>query len=241
MSADLVRDLARLGDELDWPATPDLAAGVEERLRAAAAAPARGQRAARRQRRRRRRLVVALALALLVPAAAAVAFPSARDEVLEWLGLKSVEVRRAPQLPAGARAPSRSELGALVTLEEAAVRAGFRPVTPPRLGRPREVRERGGVVTLVYDRVRLAQLPGALDRMLVRKTVDGRAGVRVVPEGLFVEGRHAYLYLDPEKRIRTAETRLAGTTLLVERGDLLLRLEGDLTYAEARALISRSG
>jgi hypothetical protein len=246
VSADLERDLRALGEELAWPATPDLAAAVTARLdaaprpaRQATAAGGTSAGARRLALRRRPRLVAALAVALLVPAAGALAFPHARDEVLDWLGLGSVEVRRAPELPAGARPAPPDALGAPVSLEEAARRAGFDPVLPPRLGDPREVRERDGVVTVVYDGgIRLAQLRGALDEDLLRKIVTTNR-VRAVPEGIFVEGRHVYLYLRPDGTV--SEARTTGTTLIAQRGDLLLRLEGVASYEQARALISRSG
>jgi hypothetical protein len=236
VSADLVNDLRRLGDELDWPQTPDLTAPVIARLDVARPTERRG--------RRGRRLAVALAVALLVPAAAAVAFPGPRDDVLEWLGLRSVEVERVPRLPPDARAPTRNELGDRVTTQEAARRAGFQPVLPPNLGTPREVRERDGVVTLVYaGDLRLAQLRGAFDHALLQKIVGPENDVRGVPEGVFIEGRHAYLYLRPDGTVAQDETRIAHNTLISERGDVLLRLEGgrDLTYARARKLISRTG
>src|SRR5688572_29032345 len=100
---------------------------VLERLEAAPRPSVRGPR-------RRNRLAIAVALAVLIPAAGAVAFPGARDDVLEWLGLKSVEVRRVPELPPEAREPTRNELGDRVTLDEAQQRAGFIPIVPPRLG-----------------------------------------------------------------------------------------------------------
>lgn len=231
MSADLVRDLRRLGDDLPWPETPDLAAAVDARLEAD-----RVRRPARR-RRRPRRLLVAVALALLVPAGGAFAFPQARDDVLEWLGLKSVEVRRVPELPAGARPAPPNALGDSVTREEAARRAGFDPVLPPRLGSPRELRERDGVVTVVYGGgLRLAQLPGAVDHALLSKLVTVTNEVRGVPEGIFITGRHAYAYRLPSGDIMQART--TGTTLIVQRGDLLLRLEGIRTYEQGRRLLA---
>ena len=229
MSADLLRDLRALDDSLAWPATPDLAASVSSAFMSAEPEPSRALP------RRRRALLIAAAVALLVPAAGAAAFPDTRDDVLEWLGIKSVEVRRAPQLPPGARDATPNELGTSVSPEEAARRAGFEPVLPPRLGDPREVRIRDGVVTVVYDRgIRLAQLQGALDEDLLRKIVTTNE-VRSVPEGIFVEGRHVYLYLRPDGTV--TEARTTGTALITQRGDLLLRLEGIRTYEEGRSLL----
>ena len=238
MSADLVRDLRALGDELDWPATPDLAASVTARLEEARDRdPRRGAWRAGR----RRALAAALALLVLVPATGAVAFPGARDDVLEWLGLKSVEVRREPELPRGARPAAPNDLGSAVSYAEAARRAGFEPLLPPRLGKPQEIRVRGDVVTVVYaGGLRLAQRRGALERDLLRKIVGMDTDVRAVPGGIFITGRHGYLYLDPAGEVRQEQTRIASNTLITERGDVLLRLEGDetLTSAEARRLIA---
>src|SRR3712207_7055850 len=44
------------------------------------------------------------------------------DDVLEWLGLASVEVKREPRLPPEARRPALDELGTRVTLAQAARR-----------------------------------------------------------------------------------------------------------------------
>src|SRR5690242_19499345 len=108
MSADPVTRLEELARELEWPATPDLAPAVLSRARAP---------------RRARRWPIAVALAVLALAGATAAFPSARDDVLEWIGLRSVEVRREPQLPPAARAPGPADTGPPVALAEAARRA----------------------------------------------------------------------------------------------------------------------
>ena len=193
-----------------WPPTPDVAPTVLARIDV---------------RRPRRRRVAAIAAALvLVPAAGAGAY--------RWLDLDSVEIRRGPPPAAPAPAP-----GAPVSLDEAARRAGFTPIVPAALGAPDAVRVAGDVVTLEYGDLRLEQRPGALDRDLVRKFVHGTNRVRAVPGGAFIEGRHFYLYLRRDGTIRSGRT--TATALLVERGDLLLRLEGDgLTYERSRALLA---
>ena len=231
MSAELERRLEALGRDLEWPPTPDLAGAVAAQLREGGP----------RRRARRPRLALALALVLaLVPAGGALAFG---DEVLEWLGLASVEVRRAPALPADARRPALAELGTRVSLAGAEARAGFRPLLPRPLGPPEEVRERDGVVTLVYDggAVLLAQLRGRLDRALVGKTVTPGTEVRRVPGGFFVSGpEHAYLYRRPSGGVGEDRPFLAGPTLVVERRGVLLRLEAPrLTPARGLALLGR--
>jgi hypothetical protein len=55
--------------------------------------------------------------------------------------------------------------------------------------------------------------------------------------GLFITGdEHFVMFRDVNRRITDEPTYLAGTVLLWNRGKLLLRLEGDLTKAEALEL-----
>ena len=126
---ELETQLRALGEELVWPATPDLAAAV-------AAAPRR--RAPRAAPRARRALAAALAVLLLVPAAA-VAFPGARDDVLEWLGLRDVEIRRVPAPPAGHPTRARGRPRPQRHARAGAARGRLRPRAP---GRARPARPR---------------------------------------------------------------------------------------------------
>lgn len=227
MSADLERDLRALGERLDWPATPDFASRVD------VADLTVGRR---RSAQPRRWLVAALAALALIPAG--VAFG---DDVLEWLGLASVEVERVPKLPDDAREPVVDQLGERVSLEQAEEQAGFEPFVPDTLGPPQEIRLDGRVVTLVYDRgdVLLAQLPGALDEQLLTKIAGPGTEVRRTPDGLFFSGReHVYLYRRPGGEVAEDRPRLAGDTFVTRRGDVLLRLEArNLTIQRARALL----
>jgi hypothetical protein len=60
-------------------------------------------------------------------------------------------------------------------------------------------------------------------------------------QGLFVTGDdHFVMFLDENGLITDDETFLAGTVLLWNRDGLLLRLEGDLTKAEALRLARRT-
>jgi hypothetical protein len=219
-------DLHALAERLDWPETPDIAAAVEHRL--PTSTPTR--------RARRRWVAMALAALVLVPAGAAFG-----DDVLEWLGLKSVEVERVPKLPDDARKPVVDELGEQVSLAEAEERAGFAPLVPDALGPPQEIRLDGRIVTLVYDEgdILLAQLPGALDQDLLRKVAGPGTEVRRVRDGLFFSGReHVYLYRRPGGGVAEDRPRLAQNTFVTQRGDVLLRLEArGLTLQRARALV----
>lgn len=242
---DRIEDRLRaLRDEVAWPPTPDVARAVEARLAEARLAPAAPP--PRRFAPRPRRLALAVALALLVPSAGALAVPSVRDEVLDWLGLRGAEVRRAPSLPP-AREPGADDLGRRVSLGEAARLAGFRPAVPAALGPPREVRfdARSGFVTLVYDGLVVAQARGALTRELLRKVVTTRSQVRAVrvggAPGVYIDGApHAYLYAAPDGTVREDRARLAGDTLVLNRGDTLVRIEGRRLPLDRALLIARS-
>ena len=108
---ELEQALHQLGGMVEFPPEPDLAAGVRPRL---GAAPAR---------RWAPRRLVAVALAVLVLAiGAAMAVPSARTAVLEWLGIKGVQVTRVDKLPEVSLLSDRG-LGKPVTLAEARRRA----------------------------------------------------------------------------------------------------------------------
>lgn len=225
-------DLRELAERLEWPQTPDIARTVEREV--ADLEP--GVRHEDQPRRRRRWLAAALAMLVLVPAGAAFG-----DDVLEWLGLKSVAVERVPRLPEDAKRPVVGQLGAPVSLADAERRAGFTPVVPDLLGDPQEIRLDGRVVTLVYDEgdTLLAQLPGTLDEQLLTKIAGPGTDVRRLPDGLFFSGReHVYLYRRPGGGVAEDRPRLAGNTFVTERGNVLLRLEArELTPERARAVL----
>jgi len=187
-------------------------------------------------------LVAVLAALLLLPAAA-VAFPGARDDVLEWLGLRDVEIQRVPVPPAGARPELEADLGRRVTLAQAARDAGFAAALPAVLGAPDRVRITGQRLSLVYAaRPGLPQLddvdaglvltesrggiPGSLLRKLVlggtdvqRVSVDGHRGAYITG------GRHAYFYETPGGELREERPLLAGPTLVWAAGGRVYRLE----------------
>ena len=144
--AGLEQRLSRLGAELDWPATPNLAPAVRLRIGA-------------RRPRFERRWLMAAAAAILVLAAIA-AYPPGRDAIASWINLHTI-FRTVPHLatptpqPRGPLGP-RLGLGAQTTLEEARAAVKWPLLVPASLGRPDEVyvqpppdRPSGGEVTLV--------------------------------------------------------------------------------------------
>jgi hypothetical protein len=253
---ELERMLSQLGRELDWPETPELAPRVRARL---------SEPVPRRRRNPlvwglRRPLALALALLLVLAAVTAAAVPAVRDAVLEFLGLQGATVERRQSLPTPP--PERPlDLGRRTTLENATARLAFPPLVPAGLGHPDGVYIRrgvpGGELSLAYrprpglPRARstrlgllVSEFRGDLDRNYVGKIV-GPAGLvdRLRLDGgraIWIEGvEHFFFYRDPTGRVIEHELRLAQNVLLVERGKLLVRLEG--AFSRERAIrIARS-
>jgi hypothetical protein len=236
MATDLERDLRSLGAVLELPATPDLAAGIRARLEVP------------RPKRRRRGLVLAFAI-LVAALAAAFAVPQARTAILEFFGLDGVSVTRVETLPEVDEHPEDLGLGPIVTLNEALERATFRVSVPG--GDPDEVRFTddlpGGQVSFIWRdadgeiELLLSEFRAGLDRDFVEKMT----GPDTTIEQLEVNGEpalwlggapHAFGYRGLSDEFGQVPLRLAGPTLLWQRGAAILRLEGDLTRDEALEL-----
>ena len=198
------------------------------------------------RRRERAPLLRPLALGLAVLAAALAGVlalsPGARSAFLELFHLKGATVELTETLPEVE--VQAIDFGQRVSREEAERLVGF-PLFD--LGEPDAVFVRGtGVATLVYGpvekpRLALSQLRGGVWDGFVKKvggrgttvenvTVDGE-------QGLFVTGEeHFVMFRNEDGNITDEPTYLAGTVLLWNRGELLLRLEGDLTREQALVL-----
>ena len=222
---ELERRLHELGGEIAYPATPSFDLSFE-----------------RRPEHRGLRRPLALAFALLVVALAGVlAFsPGARSAFLELFQIRGATVELVETLPDVEA--TGIDFGERVSREEAERRAGFELLD---LGDdPDAVFIRpDGLVSVVYGdpahpRLVLSQALGAVWDGFVKKFAGGRTIVRFVEvdgeQGLFVTGPdHFVMFVDENGLVTDEPTYLAGTVLLWNRGELLLRLEGDLTQAEA--------
>lgn len=239
---ELERALALLGDELAFPAAPDVSARVLERV--AEPTP---------PRRRRRALAVAFA-ALVVAIAAAMAVPQARTAILDFFGLRGATVQRVETLP---RVPPASEqaLDLGEPLPDASPNVKIPEVlVPAALGPPDATyldREQYGLrLTLVYGPregipespytgvgVLISQFVGEGAVRFVEKMVDAGSSVEVLQVGpypaLWIEGGPHTVLFDGDDRVFEDHGRLAGNTLLVERNDVLVRIEGELTRERA--------
>jgi hypothetical protein len=246
--SDLERRLTQLGRDLDWPETPDLASGLRQRLTAPV-----------RQRRRpavlRRSFAIALAALLLLAGGVFAAVPGVRDAVLEFFHLQGATVERRPSIPS---APELRvlDLGQRTTLERARSEIGFTPLVPAAAGRPDGVfvntRAPGGELSLTYGpgagmprtgRAGLGLLVGEFRGDLAPEYTGKVAGQATRIERLRVDGEpaiwiegapHLFFYRPPDSDFAETNLRLAHNVLLLERGNLLVRLEG--AFSRERAL-----
>ena len=208
-----------------------------------------------------RRLAVAGMVAAVLAAAVLVASPGTRQAVARRLGLRGVEVRigEPPPPTASTRPSDRLELGLgeRVTLEQARRRVAF-PVLVPGAGalqRPSAVFvdqtvPEGGRVDLVYRAqpglpasrftdvgLLITQFRGQPTPEFIKK-VTGMGLVEEVTVGgepgyWFSGEPHFFTYRDAGGNLREEQTRLAGNTLIWQRGELTLRLEGEVSREEA--------
>jgi hypothetical protein len=260
---ELEQALADLAAALEFPPTPDLAAAVGARLdEAPARAPARARRRPWLIGLSGwRRLAVAGLVAVLLAAAVLVASPGTREAVARRLGLRGVGVELGgPPPPTVTTRPGERldlGLGERVTLEEARRRVGFPVLVPGAAGfrQPAAVFVNenvppGGRVDLVYrarpglpaspftdagllvTEFRGQPSPLFLKKMAVAGMVE-EVTVGGEPGYWFSGEPHFFTYEDAGGNVREERTRLAGNTLVWQRGDLTLRLEGEITKAEA--------
>jgi hypothetical protein len=234
--------LRALADEVAWPATPDIAGAVARAPRARAPRRFAPRLVAPRRRGTRRALAAVLAALLLVPAAA-VAFPGARDDVLEWLGLRDVQIRRVPAPPAGARPELEADLGHRVALSQAEREAGFAAALPAELGEPDRVRVTGQRISLLYAaRPGLPELDGVDAGLILTESRGGLPGVYLEKllfggtnaervairgrRGVYISGgEHAYIYETPSGTVEEDRSLLAGPTVIWVAGGRVHRLE----------------
>lgn len=239
---ELEHRLLALARELEYPPAPDLADAVRRRIEAT---PSPTRPRAPRWRLVRVLVIAALLLALAAATTLAVS-PAARDSLRDLLDIGGVEIETttAPPPPAVRRGP---DLGLATTLGAASAELGFHPLVPVALGRPDGVfaDRHPRALNLVYrpDPPRLphtpttgvgllaTELPGRVSGEYLHKVVS--VATRV--ERLTVEGRpavwiagapHFFLYGRRDGRILESELDVAQNVLLLERGQVLVRLEG---------------
>jgi hypothetical protein len=265
--SELERQLVQLGQELDWPPSPDLRAAVTANLRDAAE-PATGRERPGLRRRLlppagfRRSLAIAVIALLVLAGGVFAAVPSVRDAVLDFFGLQGATVERRKELPP---APPRGPLGLgeRTTLDGARDSLAFDPVVPAAAGEPDRVfvnkRVPGGVLSVTYRpqpglprarSTRLGLLVTEFRGDLLPEYTGKIAGQATRIERLRIGGEraiwlegapHFFFYRPPGQTFREERLRLAQNVLLLEHGRLLVRLEGAFDLDKARELARSLG
>jgi hypothetical protein len=209
--------LRQLGNELEFPPEPQVAARVAARLGA---------------RRRRRPWLLALAAAA-VAVAVAFAVPPARSALLRFFGLKGATIERIDEPPVFQQRSNR-KLGRPVTLEQARELARFELLVPDRQVR---VFYDADIPAVTFDLagMLLTEFVGEATPF-VQKSAGPGTGIEFTPvnggNGYWLSGaRHRVVFRDARGRI--LQSRAAGNVLLWEQGAVTLRLEGAPTKAEA--------
>lgn len=235
----LEQELHALAAALDWPPAPDVTEAVLARLDET-------PRPRRVFPRHRLAIVVAVVVAAV---AATLAVPQARTAILRALGIGSVRVVHVDELPTAALRSDLSNLGPVLTRDEADELAPF-PLLRfdrDRLGKPDEIRgiDLPSSVSYVWRagdggvRLLVSQLSGRVEEKGFIKV----AGPGVKIDELTVDGHQAF-WITGEAHgfgidrgtFDFEELRLSGNALLVNRGDLVIRIEGDFDRDEALAV-----
>lgn len=257
---ELERKLRQLGAEVEYPPTPPLAPTVTRRLEEESARGGRRGRTAWRTRPARVALIT-IAVVLLLAGSVVAAVPAARHALLDLVGLRGATVERVPSLPGNLQARPGMGLGNPATLESARRSLAFRPLLPTGIGAPNGVfvghdppggelsltyaprpglpRSRYTGVGLLIDEIHGNFAPGFFGKLVPRGVPIVR--LRVAGEyAIWIEGLHEFFYKDAVTHtFRRGRTRLAGNTLLVQRGPVMVRIEGKFGLDKAAA-ISRS-
>ena len=251
---DLEQQLIALGKQLDWPATPSVHI------------PARVQVA----RRGLPRWALAAAAALLIAVAALAVYTPTREAIAGWVNVH-VLFQRVPVLPSPSPPPpgplgERLGLGAPTTLPAAQGRLAWKITIPTSLGRPDEVYLQLpptgpalGEVTLVYKArpgipvagqtgvaVLITEARGSVNKDLFAKILGGGTTIDPVTvaghQGYWVAGSpHVFFFLDANGNFRDETMRLATNTLILDEGGTVVRIEGNLTKAQAEQIAASLG
>ena len=218
--SELERELRDLGAVLAFPATPDVASAVARDL----------------EPRPTRVWPQRLALAAVVAAVAigaAFAVPPARTAILRFFGIGAVRIEFVDRLPEVRRTPL--DLGTPIDPDE----APFPVLHSKLLGAPDAIYRDGDVVTLLYgspSRVRLlvTEIVGSGFESTVGKKLLGEGtSVRFFPvrdadgPGVWIEGKPHIV------EFPGGPVRLAKNTLIWQRGELTVRLEGAIRLGQA--------
>ncbi len=250
---DLEQDLTDLATAIAWPPTPNL------RVSAVLVPARRGGSGWGR--------VLAIAAAIALIAAALLAYTPTRTAIADFLNLHTT-IYRVPALGSPSPHPSgtlgkRLGLGSPTTLAQAQEQLAWTIAVPTALGSPDEVylqqppiSPSGGEVTLVYAArpdikvagatgvsVLITEARGTVDEQFFGKMVGPDATLEHVTvnghAGWWISGApHEFVFTDAGGNFYTETLRLATNTLIFDDSGTIVRIEGDMTRAQALHIAS---
>jgi hypothetical protein len=264
---DLEQQLLALGKELEWPATPELG----PRLPTVWGGGPKGRRGRGfwTAATSRRQLAMAAA-ALLIALSALLVYTPTRSAIADWVNVH-VLFQRVHVLPTPSPLPSgplgeRLDLGQPTTLAEAQSHLAWKIAVPASLGQPDEVYLQlppvgaaQGEVTLVYSSrpgipvanqtgvsVLVTEARGKVDTNFFGKMLGSGTTIEPVTvaghQGYWVAGSpHIFIFLDANGNFRDETMRLAANTLILDDGGTIVRIEGNLTRAQAVQIAASLG
>jgi hypothetical protein len=205
--------------------------------------------------------VVAAAAAMLVLGALA-AYPPSREAIAGWINVHTF-FRTVPHLATPTPLPpgplgQRLGLGRQSTLPQARAAVKWPLLVPTSLGQPDEVyvepapdAPSGGEVTLVYAAqqgipaagetgvgVLITEARGAVNSQFFGKMLGPGTTIEPVTvagsSGYWVSGApHVVVFVDSTGAVRFETLRLATNSLLINVGGTVVRIEGNLSKAQA--------
>jgi hypothetical protein len=246
---DLENQLISLGGAIEWPATPPHLWGGVRRSRTEGVSGWNTRWAL-------------AAAAVIVIVATLLAYTPTRDAIAGWLNLHTI-VHRTQNPPTPSPLPSgpvgeRLGLGTKTTLDGAQGQVGWSIVVPSFLGAPDEVYVKvppggpsGGEVTLVYVSrtdirptgitgvsVLVTEARGQVNEQYFGKVLGPDVTIEQVSvnghAGWWISGKpHDFAFTDAQGNFYSDTLRLATNTLIFDDGGTLVRIEGDMTEAQA--------
>jgi len=257
---ELEQQLASLGAAIDWPTTPDLASRIHlPPLRAVPPSNAF-----------RSRWAMAAAAAVVLALGGLAIYPPSREAIANWVNVHT-SFQRVPHLVTPSPQPAgplgeRLGLGGRTTLLDAQKQLSWHVTIPSSLGQPDEVylqpptaAPAQGEVTLVYATrpdipvagqtgvsVLITEARGTVNQNFFGKMIGPNTTLEPVTvaghQGYWIAGPlNEFFFTDSNGQVRSDTVRLAANTLIYNDSGTIVRIEGNLTKAQAVEIATSLG
>ncbi len=263
---DLEQQLSTLGSALEWPPTPDLTGVIHlPGIRGGGAQRRWGVAVTTMPR-----WALAAAAAVVLAAAGLTAYPPSREAIANWVNVHT-SFQRVTHLATPSPQPpgplgARLGLGGRTTLPDAQKQIAWHIAIPSTLGRPDEVylqpppdAPAQGEVTLVYATrpgipvaaqtgvsVLVTEARGTVDQNFFGKMMGPETTLEPVTvaghQGYWIAGPlNEFFFTDANGNFRNETVRLAANTLILDYGGTVIRIEGNVTKAQALEIAASLG